>query len=571
MISVRQAAAEEHVSGERVSRLATKACSLFEATLESLTRRGRPNTKATSEADSDLRLTRALLDAATSVLLQLKGSRRKLVRELLVGAWTRLSNDFASLTQQRFCAALALPTRTLHAWLNEPRSTTTATAMSSATSSASSPEVSPKPLEPKKRRTRRGRFRFDVLLPGTQMAGDTTDASAFGVPLKIIGVQDVGGRDQNLLESVIVDETENSDLVNELFAAVLKPGMQAITDQGTPFMAEATKAAFESKQVEHAPQREGDPLGKSTLERAWRTLKGIGAPLLGLSDRLADQAPGLRTPELAVPFVRVVISALLKAYQAGARAASTAVDQRGAIDLAVLARLAEESRNKAVAAEKSVRLFLEHIHTVYLLEGSMTKFIRSFKGYPLEALKDAELALRASFTNIKRTPLHSPARFFAARVRAATASYRSRQADAERSRRQRAALNEAIAVREARSAAVNADPIKGLRVALATVASCWNQTLGALLCDGLFLRASLSRLRELHTDVATVDIARAVLHEFHLARFDDLGPNAIAQIEAKFERVLSTIVSTGNNPRTSPIQLHTGPQQRPPPAPSLRI
>lgn len=557
-VSLRQAAQDARVSAERVSRLATKALFLFEGALEQLTRRGRPKAEPSAKAlELALPITRELLEVATAILLRIGGMQRKLVRELIVGAWNRLSADFPSLTLGRFCTALAIPPRTLHAWLREPSATAN-----------SAPAA--KPPAPKKPGPRRGRFRFDVLLPETQVASDTTDASAFGVALKIVGVQDVGRRDQALLDSVVVDETENAKRVIDVFEHVLKPGMQAITDQGTPFMAEATKAALESKEVEHAPQREGDPLGKSTLERAWRTLKDIGAPLLGMTDRLAEKAPCLRTPELAVPFTRVLVAALLRAYQAGARATRTAITQRGNIDPAELTRRAEQSRDRAVATERSARLLLEEIHTAYGLEGSLQTFVRCFKKYPLEALRQAEVALRQSFLNLQRPPLHSPQQFFAARTRSAYADFRNRMADRERSRLQDEVRNQAIAAREASSAAVHVDPIQGLRDALRLVASCWVPTLG-LLCDGLFVRGPIARLRELHSDATAIDIARGVLHSFRLERLDDLGPAALAQIEASFERQLSVLLRSSNNPHMPPIQINTGPKQRPPPEHCMRI
>ena len=41
---------------------------------------------------------------------------------------------------------------------------------------------------------RRPRFGFDVVLPQTQIGADTTDLNAFGVPLKLVAAQDIGGR-----------------------------------------------------------------------------------------------------------------------------------------------------------------------------------------------------------------------------------------------------------------------------------------------------------------------------------------------------------------------------------------
>jgi hypothetical protein len=269
--------------------------------------------------------------------------------------------------------------------------------------------------------------------------------------------------------------------------------------------------------------------------------------------------------------MRVLVAVQLRSYQAGARATRAALAQRGNIDPAELARLAEESRDRAIATEKSARLYLEHVHTIYVLPGSMQRFVRSFKGYPLEVLKEAEAVLRESVANLRRNPLHSPERFFASRVRATYISFRARQAEAERRRRREEADREAIRAREARVAEIQADPVSGLRKAFELLASCWSSSFGAILCPDLFLHDPLARLRELYPDLTAIDIARAVLRDFRVAQLDGIGPRAMGEVEATFERVLSAVVSSSNNPRNPPIRLHTAQQQRPSPEPCLRI
>ena len=71
----------------------------------------------------------------------------------------------------------------------------------------------PEKKRPKKLSPRRPRFGFDVTLPDTQVATDTTDLEAFGVSLKLVAAQDVGGRDQDLFDSIIVDNRESADHV----------------------------------------------------------------------------------------------------------------------------------------------------------------------------------------------------------------------------------------------------------------------------------------------------------------------------------------------------------------------
>ncbi len=160
---------------------------------------------------------------------------------------------------------MALPTRTLRHWLARPEP--------EAPASTSPVAPAPPALPPRKRPPRRPRFSFQVVLPETQLAGDTTGLSAFGCDLKLIATQDIGGRDENLLESVIVDDHENADLVVQAFTEAIdgREGFQAIVDQGTPYMAKATREALEALGAEHAPQVEGNPTDKATIERAFGT------------------------------------------------------------------------------------------------------------------------------------------------------------------------------------------------------------------------------------------------------------------------------------------------------------
>ena len=148
-----------------------------------------------------------------------------------MGAWLPLSTALPSLTKTAFCKARSLPERTLRSWLAHPP-------VARTTPTPPSP-----PSPPPHRPQLRPRFRFDVHLPGTQVGADTTDLSVFGVPLKLVGVQDIGGRDSRLFDSVVIDTRECADHVVDALRVVLRdcPGIQALTDQGTPYMAAATK------------------------------------------------------------------------------------------------------------------------------------------------------------------------------------------------------------------------------------------------------------------------------------------------------------------------------------------
>jgi len=78
-----------------------------------------------------------------------------------------------------------------------------------------------------------------------------------------------------------------------------REGMQLITDQGTPYLAEAAKQAYDAIGVEHAPQREGTPTEKATVERGFGIVKNALAPVFDLLNRIATAVPALQQPVLA--------------------------------------------------------------------------------------------------------------------------------------------------------------------------------------------------------------------------------------------------------------------------------
>lgn len=381
---------------------------------------------------------------------------------------------------------------------------------------------------------RRGRFGFDVTIPGTQYAADTTDLEAFGVPLKLIAAQDIGGRDDALFEAVIVDERESAAHVAEVITSALsgREGAQVITDQGTPYMAEATRRVMDELDVEHAPQKEGDPIGKATVERAFGTVKSILGPLLSITNRLADFVPQIQQPELAKPFTRVCIAMILRAWQSGARAAREAIRARGDIKPEKLDELAKASRERAIARERSARLLLAHIHEIYYLGRSADAFIRAFKGYPLVVLREAERAFRAQ---LHRDDLQSRSAYFAAIVRRlyeehkrARARRRRDQADFEA---QRIEMEQRLHIEAQRTG----DPGRAMREALDLMALQWRPVERVLLYGGEGLglgrlRVALRKLFEVHPKALAEDIANGRLHEISRLHEDTLGPVGIISL-----------------------------------------
>lgn len=572
-VSVVEAARSVRENPERASRLCSRAIGLFQATVDTLCRRGRPARPTSHETNSgELELSRALLGVTTTLLGHVK-LRRPALRELVVGAWLRLQSEVPALTQARFCEALSLSDRTLRHWLTRPRHD-------------SPPKVLPEPAPaPKKRsrRQRRPRFVFDLVVPGTQLGADTTDTCAFGVPLKLMAAQDIGGRDEQLFESVLVDDHESAEHVVRVLTDALRgrEGMQVITDQGTPYLAEATRAALEDAAAEHAPQREGDPLGKATVERAFETLKGIARPLLSITNRMAAAIPSLSDKALALATARVVFTALLRAYQTGARAARVALSARGSMDEQTLARAAAKARDAARADETSRRMLLQHIHAIYQFDVPVSKFVRFFLRYPLAVLRDAETALRPQ---LHRNDIRSLFRYFAALVRSAFAEHCRERSRLEHEAQQQAASQAETARYHAQQQRWLDDPCSWLRDALDALASQWIPSTDSLLFGGeglglAWLRRALARLVVLHGLASTTDIVTGALADIQLRRRDRLGDHGLDAVGRLVRRELDRICAQRHaTPNThcppsgnSATLWNIGQTSRPPPPNPLPI
>jgi len=533
-VSVGEAARATALSPERVSRLASRVARPFADIVDTFTRRGRP-ARIDDPVRAELVTLRALL-AVASAALALVSLRRPAVRALLVGAWLHLSTELPSLTKSAFCKALSLPERTLRHWLAHPPA---------AHTTPPAPPPSPPPPPPQ-RPPRRPRFRFDVFLPGTQVGADTTDLSVFGVPLKLVGVQDVGGRDRRLLDSVVIDTRECANHVVDALRVVLRdwPGIQTLTDQGTPYMAAATRLAIDQMQAEHAPQKEGDPTGKATVERAFGSLKDVLSPLLSLTDRLAELLPSLRSPDLAIPFARLLAGCALRAYQAGARATRRAVEATGNASEDTLVRAAARAREAARSTDRSARLLLAHVHGLFLFSTSAARFVEQYRRYPLEVLRSAEASLRNRFLMRGAPDVREVDRYFAALVRNHFTEHRRRRATADASRSLQQRLRQQHHEADDADRARSADPALWLRQALDLIALQWLPSAGHLLFDGEglgvgWMRAALDLLLRRHGCHATTDIAAGVLDQFRLACLPALGDVGIHAVAAILERELA--------------------------------
>ena len=562
VIEIQDAAAELSLSAERVSRIATRAIGMFEPIIATLTRRGRPPQEgASDEAQGELALTRALLAAATSLLGEARIRGSKTFRALVVGAWLRLHAEHA-LTQARFCNALALPERTLRDWLKRPAAPERA--------AQPTPDKPPKRTRP----ARRGRFGFDVTLPKTQIAGDTTDVKAFGVGLKLTAAQDIGGRDAALLESFVIEPEDNAEHVIEVFTAALTglAGAQAITDQGTPYMAQATRDALEALQAEHAPQREGHPQGKATIERAFRTVKSIAEPILNLTNRVAELIPQLQNADIAAHSLRLIIASLLRAYQCGARMTREAIQARDGASLQELERLAEQSRQGAIARETSARQFLAHVHELYCIPGSVQSFIRRLRAYPIDVLREAERQFR---TQVHRNDIRDRASYYFAIVRTCHEQFVNDQRRVRREQQEQLQRQTQSAQHDALLKRWRAEPDTWLRAALDFLAVQWRDD--RLVCEGHgvglgYLRASLSLLFTLHDPATAINLALGVWSAFQLATAPPLRAAALLGIHQLFETELRSATLAHppcNQPDTDAILSPLGRNARPPP--SIRL
>lgn len=452
---------------DRLSRL--KACVLapLAALVAAATRRGRP-TKVVAVDTARAALSSALLALATGLLAESRVPlRRRAVQERLVAAYDRLHAEHG-LAVRDFCGALDLSERTFHAWRVRPP----------APPPPPPAETAPPPRRRRDRAT--GRFALEVTAPGTQLGADTTDVTVLGVDLKLVGAQDLGAREQRLWEAFSLDEHEKAKLVSQTIAAATdgREGFQLITDQGTPYLAEAARAAYDALGVEHAPQKEGAPTEKATVERAFLTVKDALAPLLDFTNRLAAAVPALRRADLAKPIGTLLIAVFLRVYAAGRRHLGHPLDGH---DPEALRAIVEQQREHARAEDRSVRLFLEAVHAEYAMPGSAEAFVRTFRRYPLEDLHEAERRFRDYAC---RCVARVCDRYFAAIVRDVHERGRERRA-AERAAA-RAASDARHAARAAAERARHLDMHPELRLheGLDLLADSWQPHATRFLADG---------------------------------------------------------------------------------------
>jgi len=383
-----------------------------------------------------------------------------------------------------------------------------------------------------------------VTLPDTQHAADTTGLRAFGIDLKMVAAQDVGGRDRDLLDAVMVDSTESAEHVAKVLTQALqdKAGSQLLTDQGSPYMAKQTLELLDALDVEHAPQREADPQGKATIERAFGTCKQMLEPLLSITDRMAQALPQLADLDLARATVTVLMTLLLRAYQAGARAAHRADEQRGGLNEQALARAAAEQRDSARADARSVRLLLTRIHGAYDLPGSPQAFIRNLRGFGLPVLQESE---RRFCSQVHRDDIRNRKSYFAAIACKVAEEFRRRHAQRQAEGEANRKIEQTHDQYQQQMQHWHSHPQRWLHDALDAIAAQWRPARRLLFCEGkgfglAWLEDALQRLVQLHGDHAA-DLARGVIQDWSLQRLNALGQDGIDAVLRAAQPYLETL------------------------------
>jgi len=385
-------------SSERISRIRARIQADMEELVEKATRRGRPP-RPSESSDETLVLRELLALVPPNAWADLSGSDRARVVE----AQERLKQKHG-LSARDFCKYLGIPGRTFRYWKKKH--------------SASLPSRSPsEPVSqktgPRKKKRNLGRFDLAITAPGLQSMADTSQWEIFGIPMKIVAAQDPGNRKKKLWESFEVTSREDSQTVIKVISEALKenPGAQVLTDQGTPYMAQATEEALEELELDHVPQKEGAPTEKAPKERAFGIVKQALKPLSDLTNRLSEKLPALRNPELAQSLGRILLAVYLRVYCAAAHNTTHPLEGK---DPEVVRAVVEEQRAKARAELRSKRLFLTEMHRAYNFRVPLKKFLRAHRRFHLEDIKEAERRLRIQ---LAKKAVHAPYFYFVAVLR----------------------------------------------------------------------------------------------------------------------------------------------------------
>ena len=547
---------------EWISRTKVKLKTVFADLVEAATRRGR---RPRAPREDRAPLLGALLAVATRLLaLSAVPVRRRAVQDELVCAFDRVHHEHG-VTAREFCAHLSLSERTFRSWQDRPAKP------------PPPPPPPPAPPRPPANDRNTGRFDLDKTAPDTQLGGDTTHLRVLGLDLKLVAVQDVGDRERHLFDAFAIDEREYAELVERVVttAASGLEGIQFITDQGTPYVADAAKQAYDAIGVEHAPQREGTPTEKATVERGFATVKNALSPILALLDRLAVALPQLQRPQLATSVATLLVATFLRVYAAGRRHLGHPLDGK---DPEVLRAIVEQQRENARAEDRSVRLFLEAMHAEYAMPGSAEAFVRAFRRYPLDDLQEAERRIR---TRACRCHVRACDRYFAAVVRDVHEHAKQRRAADRRQRVADAQARRDRAAADARTADLDAHPERRLFEGLDVLADTWLPDSGAFVAGGQLARLWLRRAVDAifaATPVGAIDLIELHVRSWLAGRPTIPQPLCDAVRGVLCDLITNVQAAHNRNPRAAPVGVilqqatrTTRDNERPPPPPHLRI
>lgn len=469
------------VAAETLSRIKRRLLGPLEALVTQLHRRGRRAAASpTSSLRAELAATRAKLELAASVIGE-RGVRDRGLQERLVAAHVRLETEHGTSLRD-FCRSLGISERTFRAWRTRKP--------------AAAPTAPPPPAEPAPPRND-GRFALELCPPDLQAMADTTHVRAFGVDLQLVGAQDPGRRYRELLSAFEVTEQDDAEVVTRVLTEALGalPGTQAIVDQGTPYIARATRAACDALDVDLEPQVEACPTDKAPLERAWRTIKQALAPLLALTDQIAAAVPALRSPALARAALTMLVSVYLRVYTGGRSRLAHPLEHG---DPAALADVVERARQAACAERRSRKIFLLKLHAAYNLGAdiSVDDFVRAHRDHHIDDLIAAERALRdrACRCNVKRCD-----RYFAGILRNVAEHGRRRRARERAAREEQRQRDRQAECFEHQERFLAEHPDIRLAQALDALTIQWDERTGRLAFGGAgWARGSMARaLREL--------------------------------------------------------------------------
>ena len=251
--------------------------------------------------------------------------------------------------------------------------------------------------------------------------------------LKVTAAMDPGNRQRQTWQAFAVEAAETSEVIaNTIDRAVGdRSGTQVITDQGKPFLADLSRAAYDAMRADHAPCAEGAPTQKAPIERSFGVVKRLLEPIAELTRKLADLIPALHRDDVARPVAALLLATYLRVFEVGHR--DRAHPLEGA-DPQLLRDIADEQREKARHEMDSKRLLLGHIFNALGCTGSRERFIRNLRDHHLEDIQAAQRDLAQNWWCCCR--IHSPARYFAKVLWNAAIAGRERR---ERDHRRRAA------------------------------------------------------------------------------------------------------------------------------------